>query len=149
VALGYVVVTLHPISLGEKEGTMKSASLIVALVVALSVTNAIAGDGHVAKSTLSKMGFGSMRVISDAQGMQTRGMGTVVVVGTGGAAVTVLPGFVVVSAGGTDGYGPIVSSTDYAFAAGGRLSFAQNATTLFGGGSISASSGGSAFGFAK
>jgi hypothetical protein len=127
---------------------MKFASAIVALVVAFSVSAALAGDGHVSKGTLSKMGFGSMRVMSDAQGMQTRGMGATAVAGTGNAVVNVFPGFQIVVATGADAYAAN-SATDFAFSSGGRLSFSRAETSLFGGQHISASTGGSAMAFAK
>jgi hypothetical protein len=127
---------------------MKFASVIAALVVALSVNAAFAGDGHVSKGTLSKMGFGGMRVMSDAQGMQTRGMGATAVAGVGNAVVNVIPGFQIVVATGVDQYSAS-SNTDFAFSSGGRLSFSRAETSLFGGAHITASTGGSAMAFAK
>lgn len=47
------------------------AALVVLLVVAAP---AFAGEGNVPQATLSSLGLGGMQVLSDAQGMQVRGM---------------------------------------------------------------------------
>jgi hypothetical protein len=96
------------------------------------------------------MGFGSLRLMSDAQGMQVRGMGATAVAGTGNAVVNVFPiaGFQIVVATGADAYAAN-SNTDFAFSSGGRLSFSRAETSLFGGQHITASTGGSAMAFAK
>ena len=52
-----------------------------ASLVALSAGSAFAADGQVADQTLNKMGLGGMKVMSDEQGMQVRGMALVSVSG--------------------------------------------------------------------
>jgi hypothetical protein len=56
---------------------MKKYSMILAAValVAVMAGSAAAAD-HVAKSTLSNMGFGSASIMSDADGLAVRGKGT-------------------------------------------------------------------------
>jgi len=51
-------------------------SVVAALVVLLVVAAApvFAADGNVPDATLSSLGLGGMQVLSDAQGMQVRGM---------------------------------------------------------------------------
>ena len=51
-------------------------SVVAALVVLLVVAAApvFAADGNVPDATLSSLGLGGMQVMSDAQGMQVRGM---------------------------------------------------------------------------
>lgn len=51
---------------------MKSVLMVFA-VLALAAP-ALAGDGQVAQSDLAAVGLGQMSVLSDAQGMQVRGM---------------------------------------------------------------------------
>ena len=52
---------------------MKSA-LALAVVMVLFAAPAFAGDGNVSQGTLSSLGLGDMQVVSDAEGMQVRGM---------------------------------------------------------------------------
>ena len=52
-----------------------------ATLVALSAGSAFAAEGQIADQTLSKMGLGGMKVMSDEQGMQVRGMAMVSVSG--------------------------------------------------------------------
>ncbi len=54
---------------------MKNAlSLVLAAVVVMGAIPAFAGDGNVPQATLSALGLGGMQVVSDAEGMQVRGM---------------------------------------------------------------------------
>ena len=54
---------------------MKNAlSLVLAAVVVLGAIPAFAGDGNVPQATLSALGLGGMQAVSDAEGMQVRGM---------------------------------------------------------------------------
>jgi len=55
--------------------------LACASLVLLSAGSAFAGDGQVADSTLAKMGLSNMQVMTDAQGMDVRGMALVAVNG--------------------------------------------------------------------
>lgn len=59
-------------------------TLVSALAVALALTagTALAGDGNVSKSQLADLGLAGMNVMSDAEGMQVRGMGFVRVSGS-------------------------------------------------------------------
>jgi hypothetical protein len=52
---------------------MKSA-LALAVVLVLFAAPALAGDGNVSQGTLSSLGLGDMQTVSDAEGMQVRGM---------------------------------------------------------------------------
>ena len=52
---------------------MKSA-LAMAVVMVLCAAPAFAGDGNVPQGALSSLGLGDMQVLSDAEGMQVRGM---------------------------------------------------------------------------
>ncbi len=52
-----------------------------ATLVCLSAGSAFAADNQVADQTLAKMGLGEMKVMSDAQGMNVRGMALVSVSG--------------------------------------------------------------------
>jgi hypothetical protein len=63
---------------------MKSL-LAFASVVAFSVAPAFAGQGQVSDQSLAKMGLSGMKAISDAQGMQIRGLSIAVVSGGSGA----------------------------------------------------------------
>ena len=49
-------------------------ALALALVAVLCAAPALAGDGNVSQATLSTLGLGGMQEISDAEGMQVRGM---------------------------------------------------------------------------
>jgi opacity protein-like surface antigen len=49
-------------------------ALALAVVVALCAAAALAGDGNVSQGTLSALGLGGMQTMSDAEGMQVRGM---------------------------------------------------------------------------
>ncbi|HEX5103140.1 MAG TPA: hypothetical protein VFV87_04985 [Pirellulaceae bacterium] len=53
---------------------MKRASLMIAALVAMVSVPAFAEDGHVSKATLRSLGLGGMQVMSDADGMQVRGL---------------------------------------------------------------------------
>jgi len=46
----------------------------VAILVCLSAAPAVAGDGSIPPSTLRSLGLADMQVLSDAEGMQVRGM---------------------------------------------------------------------------
>jgi hypothetical protein len=48
--------------------------LALGVVLLLFAAPAFAGDGNVPQGTLSSLGLGGMQVVSDAQGMQVRGM---------------------------------------------------------------------------
>jgi hypothetical protein len=50
-------------------------------VIGLSAAPALAGDGHVARQSLAKMGLAGMQVMTDDQGMQVRGTSIAVVAG--------------------------------------------------------------------
>ncbi len=52
---------------------MKALRMLVAALVALVTSAAVAGDGQVPPSTLRALGLGGMQVVPDAQGMQVRG----------------------------------------------------------------------------
>ena len=52
---------------------MKSALALVVVMV-LFAAPAFAGDGNVPQEALSALGLGGMQVVSDAEGMQVRGM---------------------------------------------------------------------------
>jgi hypothetical protein len=54
-------------------------------VVAFSVAPSFAADGHVSSASLSKMGLSGMKAMTDAQGMQIRGLSIAVVSGGSGA----------------------------------------------------------------
>ena len=47
---------------------------LVAVLVCLLAAPALAGDGYIPRSTLNRLGLGGMRTVSDAEGMQVRGM---------------------------------------------------------------------------
>ena len=49
-------------------------SMLIAAMVALVAAPSLAGDGIVSKSKLRSLGLGQMAAMSDAQGMQVRGM---------------------------------------------------------------------------
>ena len=53
-------------------------ALAVAVIVALSAIPAFAEDGDVPQATLSELGFGGAEVVSDAEGMQVRGLSSFV-----------------------------------------------------------------------
>jgi hypothetical protein len=68
----------------------------LASVVAFSVAPALAGEGHVSNQSLAKMGLGSMKAMSDAQGAKLRGLSVTVggfssatINGVGGSASSV------------------------------------------------------------
>jgi opacity protein-like surface antigen len=48
--------------------------LALGVVLLLFAAPAFAGDGNVPQGTLSSLGLGDMQVVSDAQGMQVRGL---------------------------------------------------------------------------
>jgi hypothetical protein len=48
--------------------------LALGVVLLLFAAPAFAGDGNVPQGTLSSLGLGGMQVVSDAQGMQVRGL---------------------------------------------------------------------------
>ena len=52
---------------------MKSA-LAMVVVMLMFAAPAFAGDGNVSQGTLSSLGLGDMQTVSDAEGMQVRGM---------------------------------------------------------------------------
>jgi len=82
---------------------MKSI-LAFASVVAFSVAPAFAGEGQVSNPSLAKMGLSGMKAMSDAQGMNVRGLSIAVVGGFSQASIH--------SGGGE------ASSTNFYFAAG-------------------------------
>ena len=47
---------------------------LVAVLVCLLAAPALAGDGNVPQSTLRSLGLADMEIVSDAEGMQVRGM---------------------------------------------------------------------------
>jgi len=53
---------------------MKSTFTLAALTALLLAAPAQAGDGHISSETLSAVGLGGMQIVSDADGMQVRGM---------------------------------------------------------------------------
>lgn len=53
---------------------MKNLLTLAAVLVALVAAPALAGDGQVAQKDLSALGLGQLSVMSDAQGLQVRGM---------------------------------------------------------------------------
>jgi hypothetical protein len=52
---------------------MKTLLALTSLVL-ISAGSAVAGEGQVADQTLAKMGLGGMKVMTDAQGTEVRGM---------------------------------------------------------------------------
>jgi hypothetical protein len=95
--------------------------LSLVCVIGLSVAPALAGDGHVTRQSLSKMGLSGMQVMTDDQGMQIRG--TSIAVAAGGSIATI------------HGVGGSASSTNTYYAAGSHsasgsnVSFAADGTT--------------------
>ena len=65
---------------------MKSALALVVVMV-LFAAPAFAGDGNVPQEALSALGLGGMQVVSDAEGMQVRGMSSNTFSGGGSIAV--------------------------------------------------------------
>lgn len=59
---------------------MKTLLALTSLVL-ISAGSAVAGEGQVADQTLAKMGLGGMQVMTDADGMNVRGMAFVKVSG--------------------------------------------------------------------
>ncbi len=53
---------------------MKTAIAAFAVLLVVGATPAFAEDGQVADSTLAAIGLGDMQVVSDAEGMNVRGM---------------------------------------------------------------------------
>ncbi len=53
---------------------MKRAVAAIAVLLIAGVVPAVAEEGRVSETTLSALGLGGMNVISDAQGMEVRGM---------------------------------------------------------------------------
>ncbi len=53
---------------------MKNAIAGIALLLVVGATPVFAEDGQVADSTLAAIGLGDMQVVSDAEGMNVRGM---------------------------------------------------------------------------
>jgi hypothetical protein len=53
---------------------MKNALSCTAVIVVLCAAPALAGDGQVSSNQLAKLGLGGMKVMTDTQGMQVRGM---------------------------------------------------------------------------
>ncbi len=53
---------------------MKRTLLTTAALLAMGIAPAMAEDGHVSHQTLSAVGLSGMQVVSDADGMQVRGM---------------------------------------------------------------------------
>ncbi|HEV8069486.1 MAG TPA: hypothetical protein VGP76_17225 [Planctomycetaceae bacterium] len=47
--------------------------IVFVCAIALMSAPALAEDGHVSKRSLSQMGLGGMKVVSDQEGMQVRG----------------------------------------------------------------------------
>ncbi len=58
---------------------MKSTAFVAALLVAIAASNVFAGEPS--KSSLSKMGLAGVAKMTDAQGLQVRGMGSSASVG--------------------------------------------------------------------
>jgi hypothetical protein len=50
-------------------------SLVAAVLVCAAGTTVMANDGSIASSTLSSMGLSGIQVMTDAQGLEVRGMG--------------------------------------------------------------------------
>jgi hypothetical protein len=86
----------------------------IASVVALSVTPSFASEGHVSSQSLAKMGLTNMQVMSDAQGMQVRGLSIAVVGGFSSATIS--------------GVGGTASSSNFYFAAGKHSASGNNAS---------------------
>jgi hypothetical protein len=59
---------------------MKTLLALTSLVL-ITAGSAVAGEGQVADQTLAKMGLGGMQVMTDADGMNVRGMAFVKVTG--------------------------------------------------------------------
>jgi len=95
--------SLNPHLLMSGAPVMKSI-LAFASVVAFSVAPAFAGEGQVSNPSLAKMGLSGMKAMSDAQGMNVRGLSVAVVGGFSQASIH--------SGGGE------ASSTNFYFAAG-------------------------------
>jgi len=55
---------------------MKFTFALAALTTLLIAAPTQAGDGHISPSTLSAIGLDGMQIVSDADGMQVRGMST-------------------------------------------------------------------------
>jgi hypothetical protein len=64
-----------------REAQHMKTLLSVAAVLALSAAPAFAGQGHVSKNSLAKMGLAGMQVMSDEQGQQIRGLSIAVAAG--------------------------------------------------------------------
>ena len=54
---------------------MKYAFSLAAILVCLMALPAWAADGHVPQTTLARLGLAQMEILSDAEGLQVRGMG--------------------------------------------------------------------------
>jgi hypothetical protein len=61
--------------------------LSIASVLVLSAAPAFAGQGHVSRQSLAKMGLAGMQVMTDDQGMQVRGLS--IAVAAGGSIATI------------------------------------------------------------
>jgi len=53
---------------------MKNAIAVIAVLLVAGASSAFAEDGQVSDSALSAIGLSGMQVVSDAEGMQVRGM---------------------------------------------------------------------------
>ena len=69
---------------------MKNVITGLALVLALTATNAIAGEGQLSNNELDAFGLTSLNAVSDAEGMEIRGQGTFAFVA--GGSYSSLPG---------------------------------------------------------
>ncbi|HXY35224.1 MAG TPA: hypothetical protein VEI07_13420 [Planctomycetaceae bacterium] len=77
-------------------------------VLALTAAPALAGDGQVSKQSLSRMGLGGMKVVSEQEGLQVRG--TSIAIAT--SSTTVTGGFTIISINS-----PISIGSNFAFSA--------------------------------
>ncbi len=83
----------------------------LASVVAFSVVPALAGEGRVLDHSLAKMGLSGMKAMSDAQGMQFRGLSAEV----GGFSSATI-----------SGVGGSASSVNYYYASGSKSASGEN-----------------------
>ncbi|HXY37032.1 MAG TPA: hypothetical protein VEI07_22585 [Planctomycetaceae bacterium] len=93
-----------------------------ACVIALASAPALAGDGQVSKQSLSRMGLGGMKLVSDQEGLQVRGTSIAI-------TFSASSGFPIVSINS-----PFDVGTHFAFSASAGIS-----GSTFAGGAASAS----------
>lgn len=70
--------------------TMNKMITGLAIALAMTASQAFAGDGQVSQSGLEAFGLGGMQVVSDAEGMAVRGQASFAFVG--GGSFSFLPG---------------------------------------------------------